>query len=274
MNTTQYQIEHNNLMSEWETEARNWMLQLGKEELSYQIPFFRDGVTCPEVWFDDNNTFRPLFVLKEVSIGKNNTEDVPEFLKIWGNKKTFEFAQYDFDDIKIGTFRQWKRIARLAKALEDVHNGIYPCDYGKYDFSFQNSGKFYEGDIPGYTDKMYCEKTANSTYNNIISKIAVLELKKVGAGQSVTSDLSIATGYYTDHIDKFKDKIIKQIQFMKPTVIIGLGRENGECITKLLVKNGICKDTELLIEGYHHARTSNEDFYNDPLEKYWKSHLR
>jgi len=26
--------------------------------------------------------------LKEVSIGNNNTEDVPEFLKIWGNKKT------------------------------------------------------------------------------------------------------------------------------------------------------------------------------------------
>ena len=269
MNEQEYKVKHEKLMTEWEQEARKWLLDTSNRELSEKIPFFRDGITCPEVWFDKDNTFRPLFILKEVSIGKNKICEVSDFLEIWGNKKTFEFAQYDFDDIKVGTFSQWKRIARLAKAFEDVHNGVYPCDYGKYDFSFRDGGEIYNGDIVGYKDKKYYRKTANTTYSDIINKIAILELKKIGAGQDVNSELSIATKHYTEHIKQFKERILEQIKLIKPTVIIGLGREGGACISELLsdIKPNI--SDVIWIEGYHHAsRLSNKKFYDELLEKY------
>lgn len=276
MTVQQYQLEHEKLMTEWENEARSWLSEIGEEELAKNIPFFRDGVTCPEVWFDKDNTFRPLFILKEVSIGKNYKCYVHEFLKTWGNKKTFEFAQYEFDDIKVGSFPQWMRIARLAKAFEEVHKGKYPCDYGTFDMRFRDKGELYVGEIPGYKDpkgKNY-KKTTNTVYNDIINKIAVLELKKVGAGQNVSSELSLATGYYTSRIKKYKEKICKQIDLIKPTVIIGLGRENGECITRLLKDNGIEMNNIIVIEGYHHSRSSNEKFYDCPLRQYREERMK
>ena len=131
MNAREYQVKHEELMTKWENDARCWLAESNKY-LSKQIPFFRDGVTCPEVWFKEGNDFRPLFILKEVSTGKNYTRELPEFLATWKNKTMFEFAQYEFDDVKVGSFPQWRRIARLAKAFEEVHNGTYPCDYGRY----------------------------------------------------------------------------------------------------------------------------------------------
>ena len=271
MNAQEYQVEHNKLMTKWEKEARSWLAESNKE-LSEQIPFFRDGVTCPEVWFEEGNDFRPLFILKEVSIGKNYTCEIPDFLATWNNNTMFEFAQYEFDDVKVGSFPQWRRIARLAKAFEDVHNGIYPCDYSRYDFgSLKGDGKEYIGNIDGYKGDKYKQRTSNKEYDNIINKIAILELKKLGGGQTVGSKLSIATGYYTEHIEKFADNIKAQIDIIQPTVIIGLGRENGHCITQELLEkanvNQKLKDV-IQIKGYHHVRSSNKKFYDDPLEKY------
>ena len=34
----------------------------------------------PDVWVEEGNDFRPLFILKEVSIGKNYTCEIPDFL--------------------------------------------------------------------------------------------------------------------------------------------------------------------------------------------------
>ena len=273
MTAQEYRSKHEELMAKWESEARSWLLNTRNDDLAQNIPFFRDGVTCPEVWFEDNNSFRPLFILKEVSTGKNKIDEVQDFLSIWGNKRTFEFAQYEFDDIKVGTFSQWKRIARLAKAFETVHNGTFPCDYSKYDMSFWDNGKLYSGNILGYKDPegKNSKRTANPTYNDIINKIAILELKKVGAGQTVTSELSLATEYYTNHIEKFKSNLSEQIKLINPTVIIGLGRENGKCITELLKDNNINVDNYIVIEGYHHTRSSNANFYDAPLLKYMEA---
>ena len=101
-------------MQEYEQRVRKWLKQDDKYGIADKIPYFRDGVTNPEVWFAEGNDFRPLFILKEVSTGKDTVEELQDFLQIWKNKTCFDFAEYPFDDVKVGTFSQWKRVARLG----------------------------------------------------------------------------------------------------------------------------------------------------------------
>ena len=124
-------------MEEYEHRVREWLKDSGQNELAGKIPFFKDGATLPEKWFDPQNTFRPLFVLKEVSLG--------------------------------------------VDAILEIHNGASDCSYDKYDFSYKSGGEKYQGDVQGYRDYGY--RTANPVYNDIIEKIAVLEIKKIGGGK-------------------------------------------------------------------------------------------
>lgn len=270
-----YNEKHQDLMVRYEQRVREWLSQDDNYNIANKIPFFRDGVVCPEKWFEEGNDFRPLFILKEVSLGisnihseKDGVNELDKYLIEWGNPKYFEFAQNPFDDIRNGHFSQWRRIAKLAKGLEEIHNGADWCDYYKYDFSFKSGGEIYQGDIEGY--KQCNEKTANSIYNEIIDRIAVLELKKLGAGTSAGSELSIATKHYTEHIDPFKDLIIEQINLIDPTVIICLGREYGKCTSHLLKDIKPETKDRIWIDGYHHILSSNKNFYEIPLETYKK----
>lgn len=267
-----YKTKNTALMHEYEAKARSWLSEFGDNHLAEQIPFFRDGIVSPENWFRKNNTFRPLIILKEVSLGINKVEELPQFLDLWGQPQFFEFAENQFDDIRIGTFPQWQRIAKLLKGMEEIHNGAECCDYYKYDFNFIPGGELYSGDIAGY--KQYNrERTANQTYNQIIDSCAVIEIKKLGGGQTVGSDLSLATRYYTEHIDPFLDLLCRQIDLIDPTVVICLGRENGECISSLLKNVKRKTKDRIWIDGYHHTRSSNNNFYYTPLAAY-KEHLR
>lgn len=187
----EYRVENKKLMEEYEAKVREWLKKEGCNNIADDIPFFRDGVTNPDVWFKEGNEFRPLFILKEVSIGKDKTRELYDFLKEWGNTKTFEFVENPFDDIKIGTFRQWMRIARFAKALEETSKGNYSYNYSAMDFSYKKGREIYIGDIDGY--KKYKPRTANQNYLNTVDKIAILEIKKVGGGTNVASEISCAT---------------------------------------------------------------------------------
>ena len=120
MNAEQYRKENKKLHEEYEKKVRAWLSEFGNEELARNIPYFRDGVTCPETWFRAGNTFRPLIILKEVSLGFDDVEKLPDYLKTWGNLKCFDFVENPFDDVKVGYFKQWRRIARLAKGLEEI----------------------------------------------------------------------------------------------------------------------------------------------------------
>ena len=124
----------------------------------------------------------------------------------------------------------------------------------------------YAGDIEGY--KRYNrERTSNAIYSDIVNKMALIEIKKLGAGQTVGSELSLKTGYYTEHIEPFKDLLCRQLELVNPTVVICCGRENG-CISNLL--DYVKKNTKerLWIDGYHHTRSSNLHFYEEPLTAY------
>ena len=59
----------------------------------------------------------------------------------------------------------------------------------------------------------------------MIEKIAVLEVKKIGGGRDVNSELSIATKHYTEHIVPFCDLICREIELINPTVIVCCSRE-------------------------------------------------
>lgn len=267
LSAAEYRKENDALMQEYESRVRSWLSDRGNPELANKIPFFRDGVATPEVWFRDGNDFRPLIVLKEVSLGINQVDEVEQFLNLWGQPKCFEFVENPFDDLKIGTFSQWRRIARLVKGLEDIHNGEETCDYYKYDLSFMPGGELYVGDIEGYKT-VNPQRTANPIYNGIVDRIALLEIKKVGAGQVVNSELSLATGHYAEHIEPFSDLLCRQIELINPTVIICLGREWGDCISHLLKEIKKKTSDRLWIDGYHHTRSSNLHFYEEPLNIY------
>ena len=213
-----------------------------------------------------------MFILKETSLGINDVDDLSQFLEKWGNPQRFEFVENPFDDIRVGTFRQWRKIARLAKGLEDAFNGV-SASYLEYDLSFKLGGEKYHGDVEGYrTDNPI--RTANPTYNSIIDKIAVVEIKKVGAGQTVNSNLSLATRHYSEHIAPFEDLLCRQIKLINPTVIVCLGREWGNCISHLLKQVQDKTGERLWIEGHHHAaRISNLRFYEEPIATY-KKHLK
>lgn len=268
MNSEEYRAKNNSFMEEYEKSVRLWLGSHGSKELAEQIPFFRDGVTCPEIWFDRGNTFRPLFVLKEVSLGINTLKELPVFLEKWGNPQYFEFVENPFDDVRVGTFPQWRRIARLAKGLEEIHNGADDCDYYKYNLDYMKGGEIYTGDIKGYMEESNCQRTANPVYNSIVDKMAILEIKKVGAGQTVNSELSLATRHYSEHIEPFFDLICRQIELIDPTIIICLGREWGACTSKLLERVKKATKERLWIDGYHHTRSSNFHFYEKPLAVY------
>ena len=263
----EYRRQNQSLMEEYENRVRNWLSGKGNPELANKIPFFRDGIATPEVWFQAGNDFRPMIILKEVSLGINEVCELEQFLNLWGHPKYFDFIENPFDDLKIGTFTQWQRIARLVKGLEEIHYGASDCDYYKYNFSFQPGGALYAGDIEGYKT-VNPQRTANPIYNGIVDRMAVIEIKKVGAGQTVNSELSLATGHYADHIEPFSDLLCRQIELINPTVIICLGREWGNCTSHLLKEIKENTGDRLWIDGYHHTRSSNLNFYENPLNVY------
>ncbi len=98
--------------------------------------------------------------------------------------------------------------------------------------------------------------------------MALLEIKKIGGGQTVNSELSLLTEHYTQHIAPFSDLLCRQIELIDPTVIICCGREYSNCISELLIEVKRNTGDRLWIDGYHHTRSSNLKFYENPLMTY------
>ncbi len=283
MTANEYRIANEKLMIEYEQTVRELLADEAGTELSEKIPFFRDGIVCPEVWFQSENNFRPLFIMKEVNIGKKHISELDEYLEKWGCSTQFDFVTNKFDDVQVGTFPTWIRIAKLAKYLENVYedcnmplpNG-FDCEDDKT-MSFEPGGEKYSGDIVGYkTDKSRCTRTANREYDRIINQIAVINFKKVGAGADTQSEISTKSGYFREHIknDKLATLLHKQIELINPTVIIRCGREDfKEIRTFKMEAERRAKERGnkiLWIDGYHPSCYYNylPDFYNIPLREY------
>jgi len=263
----EYVSEKNLLLDKYEKRVRTWLKKDDKHNISEKIPFFRDGVVCPEVWFAPGNDFRPLFILKEVSLGIDEIKCLDCYLETWGNQKTFEFIENPFDDVQVGKFTLWRKIVALAKGLCDVHNGLSVPEYDIGSFAYMPGGQKYTGNIKGYID--YGEVTANPLYNEFVKKIAVLEIKKIGGGRSVGSELSLATKYYSEHINPFEDLILEEIELINPTVIICCCKE---FLTGKLLKSIESKTNGIeWIYGCHPTMNTIENFYFAPVKQYYES---
>lgn len=264
LNPNEYTKKREALLTRYEEAVREWLKTDDKYNIADKVPFFCDGVTCPEIWFQSNNEFRPLFILKEVSLGVDSINELDGFLKTWNEQTRFNFVECPFDDVKIGRFTLWKKIAALANGLENVYikKSIREYDINAFEYI---KGEEYKGKIDGYIK--YGARTSNALYNDVINKIAVLEIKKIGGGRSVGSELSICTRHYIEHIAPFKDLIIEQIKLIDPTVII--------CCSKEFNTLGLLREIEnqtndvKWIYGCHPTFNSIEAFYYKPLREFY-----
>ncbi len=268
----QYQALNKEFHNQLEKAAREWLSELTDADFAQRIPYFRDGATNPKKWFEEGNDFRPLFILKEVSLGINDIEDLDAYLTKWANIKSFEFVEDRFQDVRVGWFKTWKRIAKLAKGLEGICNGEDEIDYYKYDFYYK-AGEPYTGDVPGFKMgyKNQFNRTSNENYLDIMDKIAVVNVKKIGGGTAVGSEISQASGYYWSHLERFENALIQQINMLNPTVIVTCSADFTSDNIKAL-RSGT--DSNIIwINGVHPSRTSTEKFYYQPLREY-KAALR
>ena len=225
----EYGEQRKNLMEEYETTVRTWLTKKGgiSAQIADIVPFFRDGVTCPSQWFVDGNDFRPLFIMKEPSMGFSVAceEEIPDrivkYNEDWGkkaDKRYFEFAENPFDDIRVGSYNTWRRVARLALGLEHLQAGGNEIKYD-FDVAFVPSEE-------KCTEEFYKDtvRTGNETYKTIIDRIAVIDIKKIGGGNGERSILSKAGQHYLRYLDEpMKDLLKKQIILIDPTVIICCG---------------------------------------------------
>lgn len=262
---SEYRTKNIELLTEYERRVRRWLVEDKgvDKELAERIPFFRDGVVCPDKWFAVGNDFRPLFIVKEVSLGKDEVSDLDSFLNTWDHQTCYEFVENPFDDIQIGKFIMWRKIAALAKGMEEVHSGKGIRPYHISEFNYQK-GELYKGSVEGYRD--YHARTANSAYNDIIQRIAVIEAKKIGGGRTVGSNLSKATIHYSAHIEPFKALICQQIELIDPTIIVCCSREFF--VWHLLENIQNATSDRKWIYGYHPTMSSILNFYTKPLREY------
>lgn len=231
-----YRKEHLSLMTEWEQEGRKWLSSLKDKES--RATFYADGVMDPEVWFDESNTVRPLFVLKEVheAVHPNNNE----YCNFVGTEK-----DPGDHDIWNRVSKTWKRVGALAKGILSVTEE--------------------NGNVPDYDASYYM---GEDDYRNLVKRIAVINLKKFAAGKSVGDGYSKKTVMFYKHAEFAETEercyLSRQIKMISPNVIICCGAGVIEYIKPIADKLGISMVLKVDHPSYIRSR---ELFYNDTLEK-------
>lgn len=233
----QYKNKMKDFFAKYSKEVWEWV---GNE---CKANFYEDGVVNPEVWFEENNKFRPLFVLKEVheaSIPDENT-----------NKEAQRFGFLDENNkdplIHDG---MWKRMRILAEAMYKVYTDNKKEEYEILEKSMKETNH-----------KTACER------------VAIINLKKLAGGRSVDSSKSRNSLCFSCHAVRFKDKLLEQIGIIKPTIIICCGKDIvSTCLVgtdKMLKVNG---KSVPVINTYHPAMRGNfvESFYNHTLSEFIK----
>lgn len=266
-----YRKQKELFMSEYEKTVRQWMSdQKLNETVIKLIPFLEDGVVCPETWFKEGNDFRPLFILKEASIGIDCKSELEAYYQKWKLTR-FDHVGDEFGDIRIGVNKfkgnnPWMRIVKLAYGLKTAYETGLFCEYNTIVNTSYIEGKLNPDNVSG--DSTYAHATANENYISMVNRIAVVNIKKIAGGTYAKSELSKATLHYSKHLDKvLADYLYKQIvEFIKPTVTVFCSPDISSVMKNAygdkLIKQFICLD------GYHPSRTSTEKFYNHTVKEY------
>ena len=185
MNAIEYKKRHEELMTNWELEAREWIRNEVGGELS--ATFFRDGIIDPDTWF--RSDFRPLFILKEVH-DKAQENRCINFVAMQ------EGADYDIWERK----GMWHAFGTLAKGMIVKIKS--------------------KGSLLPY-EEVYAEDLEH--YHETLRQIAIINIKKLSGGSSVDSEASNQTKHFSCHACKFKANLQRQIELIQPTLIICCG---------------------------------------------------
>ena len=147
--------------------------------------FYKDGIVDENIWFSENNNFRPLFILKDVN--GNGAADCATVTN---------FVKDNDDDIQKGVEKTWRRLVTLAEGLYKV----YAKD--------QHVQKY---------ELIGVDQDGKTRYKNALNRIAIMNLKKQEGKESI-SDKTLRC-----YICRYKDEILKQIELINPSVIICCG---------------------------------------------------
>lgn len=215
MNANDYQKQHTVLMDTWEKEVRQWLSN--EIDVPIATTFFKDGIIDPETWF--NNSFRPLFILKEVH-DKSQENRCVNFV-----------AMEEGKDYDIWQRRgMWRAFGTLAKGIIS---------------SVASNGK-----ITPY-EELY--EDSIEKYHSTLRQIAIINVKKLSGGNRTDSNTSIETKHFICHACKFADKLKQQIELINPSIIICCGTDMKDCFE---IKDGKIYGIPTVI-GLHPATNPN-----------------
>lgn len=174
----EYCIQIEELFSKWWKKSQFYSDDAKKH-------FYKDGIVDENIWFAENNNFRPLFILKDVN--GNSAADCAIVTN---------FVKDTNDDIQNGIEPTWRRLVTLAEGLYEVYTKEQ--DVQKY--------KIIDVDQNGKT-----------RYKNALARIAIMNLKKQEGRESI-SDKTLRC-----YICRYRDEILRQIELINPSVIICCG---------------------------------------------------
>ncbi|MBR5460317.1 MAG: hypothetical protein IKV53_05565 [Clostridia bacterium] len=228
-----YNSEYDSFMKEWAREVREWA-NVSEE----QSVFFGDGIFDPDTWF--SNEVRPLFVLKEV----NNANDCEVT-----DDRIIKFVSVDGGDPWDGKTKMWKRFGIMAAIILQAYDSHTKPDFDKIN------------------EEMSIVRDGEETHKKICRRSAIINLKKLGGGGNTNSNKSKETLCFECHATRFHDNLIKQIEYIHPTVIICCGKDS------VIEALGLGADAEIpTINTYHPAYRGDErDFFGyivEELEKH------
>lgn len=280
-----YREEKDKLLLNLENIVRESIKSITKNEYAAKhLPFFGDGLANPEVWFNSN--YRPLFILKEVNMGLKSQSyeelesSLESYNRKWGigpNRYYMEFVEDKFGDIRIGKFNTWKKVVRLSSGLE---NDFATQGHLKVSFNVEYGDpvtleylNYIHRNLKKETvPSAYCEKgswykytTGNKNYINAVNHIAVINIKKIGAGDNTDSFISKSGLDYIWYLSNTSSFLREQIKLLNPTVIISCcGGDNSEIKGELYKEMNHIRWLNTIHPGNRYK--SYEDFYNSLRE--------
>ena len=196
-----------------------------------QATFYTDGVFDVDTWFKSD--VRPLFILKEVNQSVVEKENIVNLVSTT-------------EDPWIGK-GMWGRIGVLAALMFQMYeNPTVIPDYSLMKHSMSE-----------------ISENGETKHQNICRKISIINLKKLAGGDNTKSEKSRNTLHFTCHAQKFSKELYKQIQLIKPTIIICCGK--WDVANAMNLVDGKIYNIPA-IDGYHPNRSSDENFYLKTLQ--------